>query len=229
MQFFKKPEALFFDLDGTLIDTIAQLSKAAQKTALSIGVDAPSLETTKSFVGNGVQLLLARVIEGRFDVDLSLVDKELLKKARQVFNEVYLQGLKDDFKVYPQVFETLDYCRENGIKTAVITNKPYIFAEPLLSYANLSDRFDFILGGEILDKKKPDPPPLNYVREKLNLKTNNIGMVGDSDNDMLPAVALNLCSIFFTFGYCRKKISEIVSDYKFSSYGELLDLLKSLS
>ena len=40
MQFFKKPEALFFDLDGTLIDTIAQLSKAAQKTALSIGVDA---------------------------------------------------------------------------------------------------------------------------------------------------------------------------------------------
>ena len=178
------PKALLFDLDGTLANTIPQLAIAASKSAVAIGLNPPSVETTKGFVGNGVNMLLARVIAGHFDVELKDVDPSLLKRARDVFNVEYTKGLDKDYNLYEGVKEGLEYFKSRGIKLAVVTNKPQMFALPLLSYMGIKDYFDFILGGEVIPERKPDPTPLYYVLDKLQVSKDDAVMVGDSNNDI---------------------------------------------
>uniref|UniRef100_UPI00402ADBD2 HAD-IA family hydrolase n=1 Tax=Succinivibrio sp. TaxID=2053619 RepID=UPI00402ADBD2 len=198
------PKALLFDLDGTLANTIPQLAIAASKSAVAIGLNPPSVETTKGFVGNGVNMLLARVIAGRFDVELKDVDPSLLKRARDVFNVEYTKGLDKDYNLYEGVKEGLEYFKSRGIKLAVVTNKPQMFALPLLSYMGIKDYFDFILGGEVIPERKPDPTPLYYVLDKLQVSKDDALMVGDSNNDIEAGNNANMTKFFFSYGYIRK-------------------------
>ena len=207
------PKALLFDLDGTLANTIPQLAIAASKSAVAIGLNPPSVETTKGFVGNGVNMLLARVIAGRFDVELKDVDPSLLKRARDVFNVEYTKGLDKDYNLYEGVKEGLEYFKSRGIKLAVVTNKPQMFALPLLSYMGIKDYFDFILGGEVIPERKPDPTPLYYVLDKLQVSKDDAVMVGDSNNDIEAGNNANMTTVFFSYGYnqigrasCRERV-----------------------
>lgn len=223
------PKALLFDLDGTLANTIPQLAIAASKSAVAIGLNPPSVETTKGFVGNGVNMLLARVIAGRFDVELKDVDPSLLKRARDVFNVEYTKGLDKDYNLYEGVKEGLEYFKSCGIKLAVVTNKPQMFALPLLSYMGIKDYFDFILGGEVIPERKPDPTPLYYVLDKLQVSKDDAVMVGDSNNDIEAGNNANMTTVFFSYGYNRKDPKELKFDYVFDSFNELTALIKSLS
>uniref|UniRef100_UPI00402ACF58 HAD-IA family hydrolase n=1 Tax=Succinivibrio sp. TaxID=2053619 RepID=UPI00402ACF58 len=223
------PKALLFDLDGTLANTITQLAIAASKSAVAIGLNPPSVETTKGFVGNGVNMLLARVIAGRFDVELKDVDPSLLKRARDVFNVEYTKGLDKDYNLYEGVKEGLEYFKSRGIKLAVVTNKPQMFALPLLSYMGIKDYFDFILGGEVIPERKPDPTPLYYVLDKLQVSKDDAVMVGDSNNDIEAGNNANMTTVFFSYGYNRKDPKELKFDYGFASFNELTSLIKSLS
>ena len=217
------PKALLFDLDGTLANTIPQLAIAASKSAVAIGLNPPSVETTKGFVGNGVNMLLARVIAGRFDVELKDVDPSLLKRARDVFNVEYTKGLDKDYNLYEGVKEGLEYFKSRGIKLAVVTNKPQMFALPLLSYMGIKDYFDFILGGEVIPERKPDPTPLYYVLDKLQVSKDDAVMVGDSNNDIEAGNNANMTTVFFSYGYNRKDPKELKFDYVLTA------LIKSLS
>lgn len=223
------PKALLFDLDGTLANTIPQLAIAASKSAVAIGLNPPSVETTKGFVGNGVNMLLARVIAGRFDVELKDVDPSLLKRARDVFNVEYTKGLDKDYNLYEGVKEGLEYFKSRGIKLAVVTNKPQMFALPLLSYMGIKDYFDFILGGEVIPERKPNPTPLYYVLDKLQVSKDDAVMVGDSNNDIEAGNNANMTTVFFSYGYNRKDPKELKFDYGFASFNELTSLIKSLS
>lgn len=222
------PKAMLFDLDGTLADTIPQLAKAAHKSAAAIGISAPDIKTTQSYVGNGVNLLLTRVIAGRFDVTIDDIDKDVLLKARAVFNEEYTKGLSSDYTVYDGVVEGLKYFKQRGIKLAVVTNKPQVFAIPLLKYMGIFEYFDFVLGGEVLDERKPSPKPLLYCLDKLNVSYNDAIMVGDSDNDIIAGNNAKLCTVFFTYGYNRKNVEELDIDYSFDSFSQLTDIIKTL-
>lgn len=225
----KIPQALLFDLDGTLANTIPQLAIAASKSAVAVGLTPPSMETTKGFVGNGVNMLLARVIAGRFDVEQEDVDASLLKKARAVFNAEYTKGLNRDYNLYEGVKEGLEYFKSCGIKLAVVTNKPQMFALPLLGYMGIKDYFDFILGGEVISTRKPDPEPLYYVLDKLHVSKDDAVMVGDSNNDIEAGNRACMTTVFFTYGYNRKDPSELKFDYSFDSFTELTALIRSLA
>ena len=222
------PQALLFDLDGTLADTIVQLAKAARATASKLNLQIPSLQSTKEYVGNGVNMLLARVIKGKFDTSLEDIDRDLLKKARDIFNLEYMQGLKSDYALYPGVIEGLEYFKSIKLKLAVVTNKPQMFAIPLLEHMGIYDYFDYVLAGEVLPKRKPDPLPLLYTLEQLKVDKNSAWMIGDSDNDIIAANNAQIKSVFFTYGYNRALIENIKSDYKFDKFSSLTDLIKTL-
>ena len=221
-------DTILFDLDGTLADTIVQLAKAARASAVSLGLNPPAQKTVQEYVGNGVNMLLARVIAGRFDITLDAVDRNLLLKAREVFNQVYAEGLKTDFRVYDGVIEGLKYFKERGIKLAVVTNKPQIFADPLLKCMGIYDYFDFVLGGEVLKQRKPDPAPLQYCLDKIGVSNDKAVMIGDSDNDIIAGLNAKICTVFFTYGYNRANLDELDIDYKFDSFTQLIELIKSL-
>ena len=85
MSLLTKPKAILFDLDGTLAHTLPQLSIAASEVAKEMGIEPPSLESMSNYVGNGVAMLLGRVILGRHDITLNDIKPEQLTKARELF------------------------------------------------------------------------------------------------------------------------------------------------
>lgn len=224
----KLPGAILFDLDGTLAHTVPQLSLAAIATAEDIGISHPSFDKVKEFVGNGINMLLARIIKGQFDVKLEDIDPAVLMRAREVFNGHYHKGLSENFQIYDSVSQCLSLCRQYCIKTAVVTNKPEVFARPLLGYMGLDKYFDFILGGEVLNERKPSAAPILYTLEKLGVKNTQALMCGDSDNDIIAANNADVSSVFFTFGYNRSDEKTLKYDYRFDSYSELINLLRQL-
>lgn len=220
------PEAVLFDLDGTLANTLPQLALAARQASEDTGIKPPSIEEARSYVGNGTNMLLSRCIAGRVKFAPGEVDPQLLKKVRAAYNIRYMQGLADNYQLYEGVPGVLDTLRQRGIRLAVVTNKPQMFADPLLKYMGLYSKFDLVLGGEVLETRKPDPGPLLYVLEKLGCRPEHSAMVGDSDNDMLAGKRAGMTCVFMTYGFYSGDPDALVLDYKFDSFLRLRDIFE---
>ncbi len=224
-----RPELMLFDLDGTLAHTVPQLALAAQQTARELQLTPPSLEAVAHFVGNGVMMLLTRTICGRFDVTLNDVDAALLARAREIFNQRYLAGLNANFSVYPGVKDGLEQFNRLGIKCAVVTNKPQMFATPLIRLMGLEPYFAYILGGEVLAVRKPDPAPLLYVCSKLQIAPEHALMVGDSVNDIQAGQRAGMATVAFSYGYNGgHDVREFKPDYALDAFAELTALIVNL-
>lgn len=221
-------QGVFFDLDGTLADTMPQLVKASEQTCRLMGIPVPDYEAMRSYVGNGVMMILVRLIAGRYEAQREDVDEDFLLRTREVYNRCYFEGLAENFTVYPGVVETLHFCQDRGLKLAVITNKPSMFVVPLLKYMQLDKEFDYILGGEVIPERKPRPEPLLHVAEKLGLPPENCLMVGDSDNDILAAKQAGMLSMFLTGGYYARDPALLKPDFMVEDYQDILATLKTL-
>lgn len=225
-----KVSHLIFDLDGTLVDTLKQLAYSFCAVARDLNIKEPSLEEAASYIGNGVTKALARTINGKFETELSDVDSTLLKRARQLFNYHYTIGLYENAYVYDNVISTLKELKSMGIKLSVLTNKDHVFAVPLLKSLELYSLFDFVLGSEVIEKRKPDPDGIFYIIDKLKTNKDETIMVGDSINDVEAAMNANIRSIVFPFGYNNSRdVNTFNASYVCKDYKELLDLIKTLN
>ena len=195
------PKLIMFDLDGTLAHTLPQLTQAVCAVAQDLGFKVPSAEEVSCYVGNGMDLLLARAILGRKDITLAEVPAEQLAKARESFSRHYMAGLKENFEVYPGVLEGLQNFKRMGIKLAVVSNKPNKFVRPLMEYMGFWPYLDLAMGGEVLPKKKPDPMPLNYVLKRYGIEPHEAMMVGDSNNDIRAGKNAGVVTVALTYGY----------------------------
>lgn len=214
-------KGIIFDLDGTLANTLPQLAIAARRSCEAAGLTPPDQDTVKTYVGNGVTMLLTRAIAGRREATPEEVDPRLLEQVRGHFNVFYREGLKQDFTVYPGVMEGLRFMRSLGLKLAVCTNKPQIFAKPLLEYMGVAPLLDCTLGGEVIRERKPDPAPILYVCQRLGLEPSSCLMVGDSENDVLGGQNAQMRTVFLTYGYFCGDPATIHPDYTFNRFSEL--------
>ncbi len=199
MKFINK-ELIIFDLDGTLIDSVPDLSNAVNHTLKSLDRDVFSQDIVRRWVGNGAQILVKRALCGDVIIDEN-IDEELFKKAMEIFLDFYSLNLSVETILYPEVKNTLLSLKSKGYRLAIITNKPYSFIKPILETFELIDIFEEYLGGDSLDLKKPNPLPLLHLCEKLNIDTQKALMVGDSKNDIIAANGANIESIAVTYGY----------------------------
>ena len=228
MKLQQVPKGLIFDLDGTLADTLPQLALAAKLSCEAAGLKAPTVDEAKTYVGNGVKLLLTRAIAGRRDAGPEDVDPSLLARVRELFNRYYSEGLHDNYSVYPGVKAGLAFFKEQGIKLGVCTNKPQMFAVPLLKFMGLFSCFDFVLGGEVLQERKPDPKPVLYVAQKLKVSPDECAMAGDSENDVFAGQRAGMSTVFFTYGYFSADPDTIDPDHIFNDFSALTALIKQL-
>lgn len=224
---YKRPKVIIFDLDGTIAHTIPQLAIAAREAIIAVGCKPPEVEKVQTFVGNGAKLLLARCLTGRFDTKIDEVDKDLLDKSWEAFKVSYMKNLAYNYQVYNGVYGALAYFKSLGILLAVSSNKPNIFIKPLLKYMGLYQYFDYCLGGEVLEHKKPHPEPLEHVAKSLNVDVSDCLMVGDSVNDIEAGHNAKMVTVGFTFGYNgNKDIRDCHPDFVFDSYKELVKLIE---
>jgi len=197
---FDNKEAILFDLDGTLIDSVPDLATAVNQMLQKLDRETFSEDTIRYWVGNGAQVLVKRALSGQTQIDEAL-DITLFEKALEIFLMFYSKNLCKETMTYPNVSNTLKTLNASGYRLVIVTNKPFDFVAPILKGLEIDSLFEFWLGGDSLDKKKPDPLPLLHACEKLNLNVEQCVMVGDSRNDLLAAKAAGMQCIGVTYGY----------------------------
>lgn len=220
MKFLNK-KVIIFDLDGTLIDSSGDLALAINHMLTSINRTTFTLDEIHHWVGNGAETLVKRALSGSTQIAENIDEKEF-QNALDIFLKFYAKNLAVETITYPHVLSTLAQLKANGYKLVIVTNKPFDFVEPILEGLKLKEYFEFHLGGDSLKEKKPNPAPLLYVCEKLNVTPEACVMVGDSKNDILAAQACNMQNIGLTYGYnYGEHISTYNPDVYFSDFSDI--------
>ena len=168
-----------FDLDGTLIDSRADLAFSLNLALERLNLPRLPESRIIGFVGEGVQILMRRSLRESTGHE---PDVALIKKGITLFREEYGKHLLDRTHLYPGVLEALD--RLSWATLAVISNKPEGFSRRILKELNLAKRFITILGGDSTQNPKPDPEPLLQVMDMCKTVPLETVMVGDSATDI---------------------------------------------
>lgn len=191
-------QAVAFDLDGTLCDSVADLAAAANATRRHMGLPELPEKIVESYVGDGIAKLVHRVLTNSRE---ELAAQEKWETAFTFFITYYREHLSVFTRAYPSTETGLGLLKSLGIPLAVITNKNELLATELLKQLGLADYFSLILGGDSLPEKKPNPLPLQHAAEVLGIRIENMLMVGDSHNDILAAKAAGCLAVGVDFGY----------------------------
>lgn len=177
-------QALIFDLDGTLIDSRADLAASGNHARSAVGLPALPLAQVVSYVGDGVDKLIERLVPA--------VDKRAA--AKQAFEAHYHDHCCDATRPFDGLVASLDLLRANGWLLAVATNKPDAFTHAILSGCGIADRFVAVRGGD--GPRKPDPGQLRSILNELGGDAAQSWMIGDHHTDIRAGRAAG-CRVLF--------------------------------
>ncbi|MGE5269482.1 MAG: phosphoglycolate phosphatase [Thiohalocapsa sp.] len=188
---------LLFDLDGTLVDSVPDLTSALNAVLRERGYGALSRAEVAPMVGDGVPALVARGFAARGGTPADAAS------AVPRYLEIYEANATVLTRPYPGVRETLLALRRGGYRTAVCTNKPQQAALTVLQGLDLMPLIDAVAGGDRYDVKKPDPRHLLALLDELQGDAERAAMVGDSENDAKVGHAAGVPVILMSYGYAR--------------------------
>lgn len=191
-------QAIAFDLDGTLVDSVADLAAAANAMRVALGMKELPQDVVQSYVGDGMAVLVHRTLS---ENSQGVADDALWQRAFPIFLNHYAEHIADATRPYPETEAGLGLLKTLGLPLAVITNKNELLAVKLLKELNLLDYFSIVIGGDTLPERKPSAAPLHHVAQVLGVQPENMLMVGDSHNDFLAAKAAGCPSVGVLFGY----------------------------
>lgn len=186
---------VIFDLDGTLVDSVPDLAVAVDNMLAHYQLPTAGLERVQHWVGNGSLKLVERALMH------AQQHADNLSAAHAVFLQAYTDTHHAYSRLYPAVPELLSALQARDIKMAIATNKPQQFILPILQAFNIAEYFDWIVGGDFLSVKKPDPYHLFYICEKAAMPPTDAIMVGDSRADIDAANAALMDNILLRQGY----------------------------
>ena len=180
------PKACIFDLDGTLLETLSQISYYLNETLKKYGIDEIEIEKVKEFVGSGAKNLISRALgyRGKSEDEEPALYSEFYKD----YLELYNADIEFMVKPYEGITESLNIIKSKGIKLAVLSNKPHSSVNPMIDKF-FPDLFDIAEGAMDGVPLKPDPTPLLSVCERLGVNPTETLYFGDSDVDMITGKA----------------------------------------
>lgn len=209
---------IVFDLDGTLIDSAEDIRAIANRLLAGEGALPLSGAEVRSFIGNGVSVLVARMRAAR-----GLPDS---LHARMVadFIACYETAVANTVP-YPFVPEALARLRDAGHRLGVCTNKPFAPCRAVLDHVGLGAIFDAVVGGDSLPVLKPDPAPLHATFERLGDGPRLY--VGDSETDAETARRAGVRFLLFTEGYRKSDLADIPHTAHFDRFADLPALIEA--
>jgi len=212
-----------FDLDGTLVNSVPDLSLALNAMLDELNLVSCQENDVKNWVGNGIPKMVERALQ---HVGKCGFEQAYFTQALCCFEKHYEYYLNSASALYPQVAETLQQLHKKGYKMALITNKAEQFLPDLLKYFAIAEYFDLLLGGDSLARNKPDPMQVDFACAHFSVNKLSTIMVGDSRNDILAGQNANVKTIALTYGYnYGDPVSLLNPDYIINEFNELLDLL----
>lgn len=179
---------ILFDLDGTLVDSVADLAIAVNLLRAELELKPLSLEKVRANVGDGATQLVTRSLPAG-----------LYSYARlQRFLVLYGEHLADHTVPYPGIRECLEHLKDRPL--AVVTNKPYALSLQLLETLDLLRYFPVVIGGDSCPVKKPDPTPIRLALHRLQAESTHALMVGDHHTDLKAGASAGIATCFCAWG-----------------------------
>lgn len=190
----KKPNAILFDLDGTLLDTARDLGNALNQILSTLNRPTVAYEVYRNIASDGAKGML----ELGFGEDLKNYD---FANLRQQFLDYYENNICVDTDYFVGVENLLLALNQNNIPWGIVTNKPEFLTLQLVTSFPLLQNCAVIISGDTLNERKPHPLPLLHAQEKLALESPNTWYVGDAERDIQAANAANMVSVIAEYGY----------------------------
>ena len=190
-----KFKAVLFDLDGTLIDTIEDIGNAVNRVLLNKGFKIHTISTYRQFVGEGSRTLITRALPEEHR------SKNLISSCLKEFVEDYSRNIVVKTRPYDGIPEMLDALKMQGLKLAVLSNKPDLLTKKCVSTILSKWDFDVVLGQRDSVPLKPDPHSAREVAEKLAIPPENFLYLGDTAIDMKTAVSTGMFPVGVLWGF----------------------------
>ena len=191
--FYGDTEAVFFDLDGTLVDTAPDMVAALQELQKANGVDPVPYELGRSHVSNGAMGLLTLAFPDEFITP----DSDLMCD----FIERYTEQVCDKSTIFEGLDELLLALDDADIPWGVVTNKPAHLTAPIMDMLNLADRSASTVSGDTLPTRKPDPAPLYYACTLADVLPQDCIYVGDALRDIEAGSNAGMATVAAGYGY----------------------------
>ncbi len=188
-----KYKLAIFDMDGTILDTLVDLAEAVNYALRRAGLPERSLQEIRSYLGNG----MLRLIRLAAPEDASA---ELLAELKETFTEYYKAHCSAHTRPYDGIVELIEELRSQGVKTAVVSNKPD-FGVQLLVQDYFPTSFDAAVGERNGIAKKPAPDSVNEVLRLLDISREEAVYIGDSEVDIETARNAGMTGVIVTWGF----------------------------
>jgi phosphoglycolate phosphatase len=185
--------AALFDLDGTLVDSLDDLTEAVNHMLAGFGRPPLTAPSVRRLVGKGAHNLVRRALETE--------SEEAIARGIELFVAYNRAHVADKSALYPGIREVLQQLAENGIRLVVISNKHEVLCRLILEALGIGRLFEIICGGDTFPEIKPSPLPLLRALELLGIDAREAVMVGDSINDVQAGQQAGVTTIACTWGY----------------------------
>ncbi|HTG37999.1 HAD-IA family hydrolase [Sphingomonas sp.] len=212
-----------FDLDGTLFDTSADLTRAVNHALSLAGRPALSVEMVKPMIGRGARHMLGEGLRASGGCD-----EALLSELHPELLRFYEANISAGTVAYPGLFNALDALAERSVRVGIVTNKLFGLAQKLIAELGLAHRFEVVLGGDSLGPGKAKPAPDLIAAMVERMGGGHAAFVGDSIYDVGAAHAAGIPAVAVSFGFMMQPVAELGADAVIDHYDELLPTLERL-
>ena len=187
--------AIIFDLDGTLLDTLADIGDSVNQMLVEYGFSEHTLDDYRRFIGNGLKMLIMRAlpIAGR--------SEEMVRVCVQRAREIYWDHWNRKTRPYPGILELLDTLEEKKIAKAVLSNKPHDFTVRYIDVYFERWAFAVVMGQNDHFPAKPDPSAALEIARRLDIPPAGFLFVGDSAVDMKTAISAGMHAVGAGWGF----------------------------
>lgn len=212
-------KAVFFDLDGTLCNTVGDIRYHVNKMLASRGYPELNEEQTKEYIGDGARRLIERALpEGARDVE----------ECFSLFMETFSRSDGSLVSLYEGERDVLESLKERGCRLAVVTNKPQEATLRCLGKFFPEGFFDFVGGDSGMFPIKPDPSLTRYGALTLRVAPCECVFVGDGETDVLTAKNAGMRGISALWGYRTRARLEAAGAREFAeNFAQLAKILES--
>ncbi|MBA3897951.1 MAG: HAD-IA family hydrolase [Sphingomonadaceae bacterium] len=217
-------EIVGFDLDGTLVDTLGDLTAAVNHALADAGRPPVSVDEVKPMIGGGAKLMLEKGLAATGGCP-----EDEFNRLYRLLLAYYEAHIAVHSRPFPGAVAALDELAAMGVKTAIVTNKFEGFAAKLLRELGLFDRFATVIGGDTLGKgiAKPSAAPILEMVRRLG--GGRAAFVGDSIYDVVAAKNAGVPSVECSFGFLMGPVEELGADAVIDGFEELIPALRTLA
>lgn len=211
---------VFFDLDGTLLDTLEDLADSVNEMLETKGYKRRSLDEIRQFVGNGMKKLIERSVPEK-------ISEKSMEECYEIFRNNYRKNMRNKTKPYDGIVKCLEEIKLMGIKTVVVSNKN---DEPVKALCKdfFGDLFADVrgVGNGILPK--PDPLTITSVIDESGYDKKECILIGDSETDVLTAKNAGIESVGVLWGFRDKEVlMNYGADYIVETPSEIMKILSA--